>query len=129
MKKAYIIGILMIVAGIGYLISASSDVSTYANFEDAKGNSKVKVAGFLVKSKPIIYDPTVDANSMSFFMEDKKGEVFPVIYSDSKPQDFEMSESLVVTGKMENDTFYASDILLKCPSKYKDQEVMLRNNE
>ena len=119
----------MIVAGIGYLVSASSDVSTYANFEDAKGNSKVKVAGFLVKNKPIVYDPTVDANSTSFFMEDKKGEVFPVIYSDSKPQDFEMSESLVVTGKMEAGTFYASEILLKCPSKYKDQEVMLRNNE
>ena len=119
----------MIVAGIGYLITASSDVSTYANFEDARGNSNVKVAGFLEKSKPIVYDPNVDANSTSFYMKDKKGEVMQVIYSDSKPQDFEMSESLVVTGKMVDDKFMASDILLKCPSKYKDQEVMLRNNE
>ena len=62
-------------------------------------------------------------------MEDQKGESMKVIYQNSKPQDFEMSESLVVTGKLENDIFYASDILLKCPSKYKDQEVMLRKNE
>ncbi|GLR16267.1 cytochrome c maturation protein CcmE domain-containing protein [Portibacter lacus] len=129
MKKAYIIGILMIVAGIGYLISATSDVSTYANFSDAKSNSKVKVSGFLIKNKPIVYDPNVDANLTTFFMEDQKGESMKVIYQNSKPQDFEMSESLVVTGKLENDIFYASDILLKCPSKYKDQEVMLRKNE
>lgn len=119
----------MIFVGIGYLISASADVSTYANFADARGNSNVKVAGFLVKSKPIVYDPTIDANSTTFFMEDKKGEIFQVVYKNSKPQDFEMSESLVVTGKMVGEQFIATDILLKCPSKYKDQEEMLRNNE
>lgn len=128
MKKAYIIGIILIIGGIGFLISSASDVSTYANFEDAQGNSTVKIAGFLVKNKPIVYDPTVDANLMTFFMEDKNGEVMKVTYHDSKPQDFEMSESLVVTGKMKSDEFVATDILLKCPSKYKDQEVMLREN-
>ena len=119
----------MIVAGIGYLITATNDVSTYANFSDAKSNSKVKVSGFLVKNKPIVYDPNVDANLTTFYMEDQKGEMMKVVYQNSKPQDFEMSESMVVTGKREKDAFYASEILLKCPSKYKDQEVMLRQNE
>ncbi|WP_235295715.1 cytochrome c maturation protein CcmE domain-containing protein [Portibacter marinus] len=128
MKKAYIIGIIMIIAGIGFLISSASDVSTYANFKEAKGNSTVKIAGFLVKNKPIVYDPNVDANLMTFFMEDKDGEIMKVTYHDSKPQDFEMSESLVVTGKIREGEFVASDILLKCPSKYKDQEFMLREN-
>ncbi len=118
----------MIIAGIGFLISSASDVSTYANFKEAKGNSTVKIAGFLVKNKPIVYDPNVDANLMTFFMEDKDGEIMKVTYHDSKPQDFEMSESLVVTGKIREGEFVASDILLKCPSKYKDQEFMLREN-
>lgn len=129
MKKAYIIGILMIVVGIGYLISASSDVSTYANFTDATTDSNVKIAGQLVKSKPIVYDPMVDANLFTFYMTDKDGNEMQVKNYGAKPQDFELSESVVITGKMEGDVFLASDILLKCPSKYKDQEVLLRNNE
>ena len=36
----------------------------------------------------------------------------------SKPQDFEKSEQIVVIGKMEAGNFVASDILMKCPSKY-----------
>ena len=30
---------------------------------------------------------------------------------------------------MENDEFIASEILLKCPSKYKDEEVYLKNEK
>jgi cytochrome c-type biogenesis protein CcmE len=44
-----------------------------------------------------------------------------------KPQDFEMSEQIVVTGSLEDDTFQASEILMKCPSKYKDEEIAVRN--
>ncbi len=118
----------MILVGIGYLISASNDVSTYAGFEDAKADSKVKIAGQLVKSKPIVYDPTVDANLFTFYMEDKDGDIMKVKNYGAKPQDFELSESIVVTGKLDGEEFLATDILLKCPSKYKDQEVLLRNN-
>lgn len=128
MKKAYIIGILMIVFGIGYLITASGDVSSYANFDDAKPDSTVKIAGNLVKSKPIVFDPNTNANYFSFFMEDKEGKTMQVVNYGAKPQDFEMSESIVITGQLEEDKFIASDILLKCPSKYKDQEVLLRKN-
>ncbi|MFN5363918.1 MAG: cytochrome c maturation protein CcmE [Bacteroidota bacterium] len=44
----------------------------------------------------------------------------------AKPQDFERSESIVLTGEMSGDVFQASEMLLKCPSKYKDQEVYVR---
>ncbi len=118
----------MIVFGIGYLITASGDVSSYANFDDAKPDSTVKIAGNLVKSKPIVFDPNTNANYFSFFMEDKEGKTMQVVNYGAKPQDFEMSESIVITGQLEEDKFIASDILLKCPSKYKDQEVLLRKN-
>ena len=128
MKKAYIVGVLMIVVGVGYMITASSDVSTYASFSDAKGGATVKIAGQLVKNKPIVYNPEVNANLFTFYLEDKDGDVMKVKSNDSKPQDFELSEQVVITGKMKDKEFVASNILLKCPSKYKDQEVLLREN-
>jgi len=43
-----------------------------------------------------------------------------------KPQDFELSEEIVVTGSIQGDEFVGKDILLKCPSKYKDEEIYIR---
>jgi len=37
-----------------------------------------------------------------------------------------MSEQIVVTGKMDGDVFKASEILMKCPSKYKDEEIAVK---
>lgn len=128
MKKAYIIGVLLIVTGIGYLISASGDVSSYGTFNDALSGNTLKISGTIAKNKPIVYDPVKDANFFSFYMLDTKGDEMYVVNYDSKPQDFERSESLVITGKYDGEKFIATDILQKCPSKYKDQEVLLREN-
>lgn len=46
-----------------------------------------------------------------------------VIYFNPKPQDFDKSEQVVITGAMRNDIFVADKILLKCPSKYVETEV------
>jgi len=51
-----------------------------------------------------------------------------VIYSGTQPQDFERSEKLVLIGKMSNDTFYASKILMKCPSKYNNDLVEINQD-
>jgi len=129
MKKIHIIAIVMIVIATGVLISASGDVSTYATFDVAKetGN-RVKIAGELVKSKEIVYNPSKDPNYFSFFIKDDNGLSKKVVLDKAKPQDFEMSESIVVTGVMKEDVFYADDILLKCPSKYKNEELSIRNS-
>jgi cytochrome c-type biogenesis protein CcmE len=44
-----------------------------------------------------------------------------------KPQDFERSEQIVLTGKMRGEDFVASDMLMKCPSKYKDEETFVKS--
>jgi cytochrome c-type biogenesis protein CcmE len=53
-------------------------------------------------------------------MIDNNGEEQLVHFAGSKPQDFERSEQIVLVGKYENDTFQASKILMKCPSKYNE---------
>ena len=77
--------------------------------------------------KPVTYDEQKDPNYFTFFMVDKKGNERKVIMQQGKPNDFELSESIVLTGKMEGEDFIASDMLLKCPSKYKDEEIYLKS--
>jgi len=127
MKKIYIIAFLAIAAAIAIIVSASQDVTTYASFSDATNkNSRVKIAGTIDKDFEIIYDPVNTPNAFSFKMMDAKEESKNVIVKMPKPQDFEMSETVVVTGKMQDDNFVATDIQLKCPSKYKDEELKLK---
>ncbi len=128
MKKVYFIAGLLILLGIGLMISAAGDMSTYATFSDATSTGdKVKVVGQLAKDKEIYYNPSRDPNYFSFWVVDQKGEERKVVLHAAKPQDFELSEQIVVTGRMDGDEFKASEILMKCPSKYKDEEVFLQS--
>lgn len=130
MKKSHLLAILVVAVAIGILISASKDVTTYANFSQAaKSEDKVKLVGQLVKDRPVEYDPAKDPNFMAFYLKDDAGEVKRVELLAAKPQDFERSESIVLTGQMKGETFAASDMLLKCPSKYKDQEIYVREKK
>jgi cytochrome c-type biogenesis protein CcmE len=126
-KRPYIIAALLIAAGIFVFINSSKDVSSYANFNEAYGN-RVKVVGTLSKDKPMEYDPENKPNEFSFVMKDDKNVEKKVVLQQPKPQDFEMSEQIVVTGTLKEDVFYADEILMKCPSKYKDEEIAVKSN-
>lgn len=122
--------ILIIVTSIGVLIYASRDLSTYGNFELAEQSGvKTKVVGTLAKEKPIEYNPAKDPNYFSFYVKDNQGVTEKVVLRSAKPQDFEMSEQIVVTGNFRNGQFEASDLLMKCPSKYKDEEIYIKSKE
>lgn len=129
LKKIHIVALIMAVAGVVMLLSASKDLSTYATFAQAERASKaVKVVGVLAKDKPMVYRPEVDPNLFTFFIKDQDGEEKKVILREAKPQDFELSEQIVVTGELQGDDFMASNLLMKCPSKYKDQELSARSD-
>jgi cytochrome c-type biogenesis protein CcmE len=125
MKKSSIIALLIIAAGIGLMVSMVGDYSTYETFESSKKNpdKEIHVVGFLDKAQPLKYEPLTDANRFEFFMKDKKGEQCKVIFKGSKPQDFEKSEQIVLTGKMVGSEFHASTMLMKCPSKYTNDKI------
>ena len=124
MRKSAIIGLITIAICIGFLVSLNADTDTYSNFREAASSQKEEhVMGHWEKSKGTYYDALKDPNHFAFYMKDEKGEVKKVVLNGTKPQDFERSEKLVVIGKMENNTFYASKILMKCPSKYNDNLV------
>jgi cytochrome c-type biogenesis protein CcmE len=124
MKKTHIFILVFVVAAIGVIISLFANTSTYTDFSAAVENpgKEFHIIGKLVKDKPIIYDTKVDANKFTFYMADQKGGERLVTYKGAKPQDFEKSEQVVVIGKIENDAFEASSLLLKCPSKYNEEK-------
>lgn len=127
MNRNLIIALVFIAAGIIVFLSISKDVSTYASFEVAeKSGQTSKIVGQLSKDKPMIYDPENTPNEFTFYMKDADGLEKKVILNKPKPQDFEMSEQIVVTGKIDGDVFKASEILMKCPSKYKDEEIAVK---
>ncbi|MFD2871406.1 cytochrome c maturation protein CcmE [Mucilaginibacter ximonensis] len=124
MKKSSIFGLVVIAIAIAVIISVYSNSSTYGSFKDAENTtSELHVVGHLNKNKQLVYDATKDANYFSFYMTDNKGEECKVVFTGSKPQDFERSEQIVLTGKMEGNEFHAKHILMKCPSKYTKDQV------
>ena len=129
MKLMPLFIVALIAAGVIMLISASKDMSTYSTFSQVKKSGEAaKVVGILSKDKPMYYDAEKDANLFTFYMKDQQGEELQVTLHAPKPQDFELSEQIVATGSFEGESFVASSILMKCPSKYKNEEVLVRSN-
>lgn len=126
MKKFQIVALVAIIAAIAILFSASKDVSEYATFEMAADGNRVKITGEMAKNKAMEYRPDIDPNIFKFFLKDSEGKEKQVILAKAKPMDIERAESIVLTGSLKNDVFYADEILTKCPSKYKDEELSLK---
>lgn len=131
MKKIHIIGIVIIAIALAALVSTISNSSTYAPFSKAiehEGKS-YHIVGKLNRDKPFEYNPEQNANLFGFYLIDTEGKEMKVLFNDSKPQDFEKSEQIVVIGKVVGDEFHVGkgDLLMKCPSKYNgnDQQKMM----
>jgi cytochrome c-type biogenesis protein CcmE len=132
MKKSHIIIIIVIASAVGILISTADDASSYVSFSEAyqmasAGNKKdIHVVGELKKNTAgeiIGIEEGADKVSFSFIMIDDKGKEQKVNYNQPMPADFTKSEKVVVIGTYNGDTFNASKILLKCPSKYQEKKV------
>jgi cytochrome c-type biogenesis protein CcmE len=120
MKKSHIIAIIIIAIAVGAILSTLADSSTYASFNTAAEHpaKTFHVVGKLNKSMPQDYNPQKDADVFSFFLVDNEGNQKKVVLNKARPQDFDKSEQIVVVGKMKEGEFVASDVLMKCPSKY-----------
>jgi cytochrome c-type biogenesis protein CcmE len=68
---------------------------------------------------------TEDKLSVSFLMVDNENIEQKIYYNEPMPPDLKRSEQVVVIGSFEEDVFVADKILLKCPSKYEEEEIKL----
>ena len=122
MKKIHIALLVLIAVTIAVLISFMGTLSTYDTVQTAtkKKGKTVSIIARLDRSHPIDYDAIKNPNYLSFMAYDSLGSNMKVIYRKEKPANLEHSERLVLKGKMGDDHFECSEILMKCPSKYKD---------
>lgn len=130
MKRTHIIALVFVAVLVGSLtVMLGNSFSRYENFESsyAKKGKEFTVVGYLNKEKGIEYNPTVDPNKFSMYVLDDQKVEKKVVVLKAVPRDIEKSEKIVITGKMNGDVFEASDILLKCPSKYKNREEQANN--
>jgi CcmE len=125
MKKLHIVILILIAASIAVLVSFMGDLSTYETIASArqKAGKTVTIIARVDHRQPVVYDPVKNPNYLSFQISDTLGNTARVVYHFEKPYDLEKAERITLKGKMEGDVFDITrkdGILLKCPSKYKD---------
>ena len=133
MKKTQIVLLVFIAVSIAILVSFMGDLSTYETIASAKqkNGKNVTIIAKLDNSVPIEYNPRVNPNYLSFHVVDTLGNQTRVVYHFEKPYDMEKAERIVLKGKMQGDVFEITSkdgILIKCPSKYKDDPKAAQNN-
>lgn len=125
MKPKVIVLLVVLAVAIAAIMSTYSGAEKSSTFSEADENPQetFHITGFLVKDKPMEYDPEKDANYFSFYLKDKEGEVRKVVTSEPKQQDFERAETVNMYGYADGEVFRATKVIPKCPSKYKDEEI------
>ena len=128
MKKTEIVFIFLIAVIIGVIVSLTYNASTYITFTDAEKHmgKEYTVIGELNKEKEIRFEPRM--NLLTFYASDSLKNERKVFYYDAKPQDFERSEKITMTGFATDSGFTARTILMKCPSKYNDQQYLQQDS-
>jgi cytochrome c-type biogenesis protein CcmE len=125
MKLSHIVILVVIAVVIGLLISTMTDLSTYDSIASAR-NKQGKFVHLIarldtIEGKKIEYDALKDPNYLRFHVMDSLGNRSMVIYRKGQPPtDMEKSERMVLKGRMTDSAFLCEDILIKCPSKYKE---------
>lgn len=128
MKKTHLILLVLIAAAIVVLISYTGDLSSYETVSSAK-QKQGKFVNLIVKMDktfPVQYDPVKDPNLLKFNVQDSLGGKIVVVYHNTMPTDMEKSERLVLKGRVQGEVFECSAIVMKCPSKYKDNPNVMK---
>lgn len=119
MKKLLFIGVIVVSLLIAGAISSQNTDTIFVNFTQAREQHEyVRVAGFIVKTRPVEYNPEVDSTRFSFYMEDKTGNEQRVIMNQKMPPDFGTAENIVITGSINGSDFVANDMLIKFICRY-----------
>ena len=123
MKAKYLIGgsivAVFIVIGLLSFESGSIAYSDIGGAREAAGFVKVK--GAWVKESGADYDS--ERNLFTFHMRDSSDNTIKVVHTGARPNNFELAESIVVEGRIEDNTLQSRHILTKCPSKYEGSTI------
>jgi len=122
MKWKYVIGAVVIAACVVLMFYFAKNLATpYVSIEEAMASGEhVQVIGKAVKDSKRIDTETGES---SFILKDEAGKTFKVVTGKSLPTNFDHATQVVAKGRYNKEAgfFDASEILTKCPSKYKEK--------
>jgi cytochrome c-type biogenesis protein CcmE len=120
MKIKYVIGVSVIVIFMVWAgISFQKTLTPYVSIAQAKkAETLVQVKGKRLDSGSF----DTSRNQFIFYLADDTGEKIEVVYNGAKPGNFEQATEVVCVGQYQDGRFYAKELLVKCPSKYVEQE-------
>ncbi|MCO4763629.1 MAG: cytochrome c maturation protein CcmE [Myxococcales bacterium] len=128
--------ITAVIAAIGFAVIGSSTSGgagmynySVADLSDRKGElagKDVKVAGRIAKGS-VRGEPASD--SFRFDLEDDEGHKVAIAYKRLLPDPFEEGREAIVTGQFDGSVLRATNLTVKCPSRYADTEDMQNMSE
>jgi cytochrome c-type biogenesis protein CcmE len=122
MKKSVILPILIACLGLGGAVVVFSGGSTpYVTISEAKKMNSDRINLGLEIDKSTIQAP-LRSNKIEFEGTDKNGEKIHVKYI-GDPVDLSSAERVTCIGKLEGDQFVSDKMLIKCPSKYEEEQA------
>ncbi len=116
---AFVLVIIVIASLIG--VGAARSTSYYLTVQQALTSnpspfSTVTVSGNIVANS-VVWNSSTEA--LQFAIKDKVGQQTLVVkYHGARPQDFSNGWPVIVTGTMNAGTLTATNLEIKCPSKY-----------
>ncbi len=116
-KIILVLLLLVFATGIGF--TARQAFESYVTFAEARESTRaVQVKGVAIDGTVIEYE----GETWSFEMEDLAGEAQRVTHTGAIPVSLFEADNVVVNGRYDGDDFVATQILVKCPSKYAPEE-------
>jgi cytochrome c-type biogenesis protein CcmE len=121
-KPVHIVGIGIILVALVYGFFGFRDgfrSYTQSVDEAIAATRSVQLAGFLGSTGELD-----ERGRFTFMLQDENGKMVKVISNDPRPANFEQAISVVAIGSYsaEEQAFMADDLLIKCPSKYQEQQ-------
>lgn len=126
MKKGPLIGGAVVVASLAIGANAFvKNLTPYVSFEEARhGDGRtLQIVGALDKTRP----PKFDGGLNFTLIEEKSGDHMAVRYKQSVPPNFNQAIQITAKGTYDGKTFQATQLLVKCPSKYQGTETETRD--
>ena len=127
MKRTHLVLLLLVAGLMGTFVASITSTSRSVDFATAFADpgTEYKVSGTLAVDFPVEYDPQKNTALTKFYLTDKSGQVREVWLEKAKPTGLERSESIDLYGKASGEHFRATEMLMKCPSKYNEQNHLL----
>ena len=131
MNVKFMIAGLVIIAAMAFLAISSfqSNSMYYLTVPELKAQARADGPAFfdkMVRVSGPLHKESIDWNAKSMTLKfhiNEGSEMFPVVFVGPIPDTMQNGESVVVEGKYTQEgVFNASNILVKCPSKYEPEQ-------